>query len=106
MAKGLHGFHVYATEYWTEHLLSYAVSADTIDTASSPSLLTLACQLADKLELLGPETVDECESDANLMDERLVSLRYYVVLQKHVERALKARSLKNLESRILQTHSE
>ncbi|KAH8688529.1 hypothetical protein BGZ61DRAFT_494602 [Ilyonectria robusta] len=70
VAKGLHGFHVYATEYWTEHLLSYAVSADTLNTASSPSLLALACQLADELEL-----------------------------------ALKARSLKNLESRILQAHN-
>lgn len=106
VAKGLHGFHIYATEFWTEYLLSYSVLGDANSTSSAPSLITLACQLADKMEELGPATLGESESEPRLIDERLVSLQQHAVLQKHVERALNARSLQNLESRILQEHGE
>lgn len=106
IAKGLHGFHVYATEFWTEYLLSYAVSDDATKTPSATSLIILARQLADELETFGPASHGESDSETGLLDERLVSLQQHAVLQKHVERALKARSLKNLESRILQAHGK
>lgn len=42
VAKGLHGLHVYATEYWTECLLSHAASGDGLDQSSSLSFLRLS----------------------------------------------------------------
>ncbi|VTO91783.1 unnamed protein product [Fusarium graminearum] len=50
VAKGLHGIHVYATEFWTEYLLNCASSNNTDTADSSTSLISLACELADELE--------------------------------------------------------
>ncbi|RSL79211.1 hypothetical protein CEP52_017550 [Fusarium oligoseptatum] len=86
VVKGLHGFHVYATEYWTEYLLSHAAGTDGSTIASPTPLITLACQLADEME----------------NSKRLAPLEQYPTLHKHVGRALRARSLKNLEARILE----
>lgn len=72
----------------------------------SPSLISLACQLADDLEKSNPTHTGESESETSLIDERLVSLEQHVVLKKHVERALKGRSLKSLESRVLQVYGQ
>lgn len=103
MVKGLHGFHVYATEYWTEYLLSYAVSDGGRDTNSS--LFVLAYRLADRLEeAVNPTTAKEVDSESRMVDERLTSLGHHAALYKQVEGALKARSLKRLESEHLQEH--
>ncbi|KAF4968621.1 hypothetical protein FSARC_3996, partial [Fusarium sarcochroum] len=101
VAKGLHGFHVYANEFWTEYLLTYATSDDITTQDSSLSLICLACKLADALERLDPVNAADTSS-SKLADERLVYLRQYKVLQKHVERALRVRSNENFESRVLQ----
>ncbi|KAF4465800.1 NACHT domain-containing [Fusarium albosuccineum] len=42
VAKGLHSFQLYATEYWTEYLLSHVASAGTNNTLPSSGLLGLA----------------------------------------------------------------
>ena len=105
VVKGLHGFHVYATEYWTEYLLSYAVFAGGLDTNSS--LLVFAYRLADRLEeAVSPTTAKEVDSESRMLDERLTSLRQHAALYEQVERALKARSLKRLESELLQEHGK
>ena len=103
--KGIHGFHVYATEYWTEYLLCLAQSTNGLDITSA--LFVLACRLADKLnEGSDSATAEEVDSESGLLDDRLVLLREHSALYKYVERALKARSLKRLESELLQTHGK
>lgn len=68
---------------------------------SPEPFIRLACQLADDLENLDPANLDK-STNGDLVDKRLAKLQKYGVLWKHVERALKARSAKSLEARILQ----
>jgi hypothetical protein len=97
--------HVYATEYWTEYLLSHAASAGGLDTNSS--FLALAYRLADRLgEAVNPTTTKDVDSESRMLDERLISLRQHAALYKQVEGALKARSLKRLEAELLQQHGK
>ncbi|KAI1124794.1 hypothetical protein F5Y10DRAFT_279912 [Nemania abortiva] len=93
--RGLHAFHIYSTEYWTEYLLSHVAST----ASQSPSILfNLAGQLAEKLHgLQGPLTEMQDSVDPALQDKRLAFLQH-PLLRKEVERALWSRSLKGLES--------
>jgi hypothetical protein len=105
VAKGLHGFHVYATEFWTEYLFSWASSNNTITAdTSSRSLISLACELACELERTDSTIITD-DPMTKPIDKRLEFLQQYPVLQKHVDRALRGRSLDSLKSRILQDHS-
>lgn len=97
--KGIHGFHVYATEFWTEYLLHLS-SSEELDSHSR--LLALACELAEKLDKISDPTVEQENAiESSGLDERIVFLRGKPLLQKHVEISLRARSLKRLESKIL-----
>lgn len=97
--KGLHGFHVYATEYWTEYLLSHAADLGTADDNSD--LLVLAKGLAQKLDqMFESPPSEELSSDTKLLDVRLELLSPYPLLQKQVRIACKARSLNRLESEL------
>ena len=100
VVKGVHGFHVYASEFWTEYLLHLAASGEL----DSPSpLLAVACELAEKLENTSNLTIDqEATAESNPLDERLAFLRHNPLLLKHVKGSLVARSLKRLESQIIQ----
>ena len=102
VAKGLYGFLVYATEFWTEYLLCYELAQESRLESSLEPFLRLAGQLADKLERLDPTNLDKSTS-GDLVDKRLAKLQKYGVLWKHVERALKARSPKSLEARVFKT---
>lgn len=51
--KGLHAFHVYATEYWTDYLPSQADLENSSD--RHLHLISLACELAARLHEGGPE---------------------------------------------------
>ncbi|KAF4339743.1 NACHT domain protein [Fusarium beomiforme] len=104
VAKGLHGFHVYATEFWTEYLFSCFSSNNTTTVDSSKSLISLSSELADELERTD-STITTDDSTMKPTDKRLEFLQQYPVLQKHVERALRARSLESLKSRILQDNN-
>jgi hypothetical protein len=98
--KGIHGFHVYATEFWTEYLLHLSSSGE-LD--SHPRILALACALAEALDKISDPTVEqENVVESSVLDERIDFLRGKPLLQKHVEISLRARSLKRLESKILQ----
>ncbi|KAL7948124.1 chromatin remodelling complex Rsc7/Swp82 subunit domain-containing protein [Trichoderma barbatum] len=98
--KGLHGFHVYATEFWTEYILSSARCAGGgLETDSL--LFILALQLADTLnKAINPMMNEEIVAQPNESDERILFLRQHPILYKHVEAALKGRSLKRLEAEL------
>ncbi|AEO68321.1 uncharacterized protein THITE_2145496 [Thermothielavioides terrestris NRRL 8126] len=93
--KGIHGLHVYATEYWTEYLLSEAKRHGGI--SSDTSVFRLARQLANKLEKLAPPNAQRDDSDAGSFDERLVLLGQHEALQEYVKRSLKSRTAEQLE---------
>ncbi|KAK0763604.1 hypothetical protein N5P37_002982 [Trichoderma harzianum] len=98
--KGLHGFHVYATEFWTEYLLS-SVKFARGDLDNASPLLVLACKLADTLnETSNPTISEEAKSPPNGLNDRTSFLRQHPTLYKHVEAALKGRSLKRLEAEL------
>ncbi|EXF79271.1 NACHT domain-containing protein [Colletotrichum fioriniae PJ7] len=100
--KGIHSFHVYATEYWTEYLLSWVEGANSTD-ANSP-LLTLACTLAQRLDetdVYSPPGGQRSEFEQ--LDKRMNSLVDYPLVFKHVGNFLRARSLKSLETELLKS---
>ncbi|RGP69068.1 nacht domain-containing [Fusarium longipes] len=105
VAKGLYGLHVYATEFWTEYLLSCADTVDKTREASSATLIRLACQLTDELERLNP-TGTETSATVEPYDKRLATLQKYGILWRHLDRALKARSQKNLEFKVSQSQEK
>ncbi|KAH8803560.1 hypothetical protein F5884DRAFT_904077 [Xylogone sp. PMI_703] len=107
--RGLHGLHLYATEYWAEYILSYAASTNGGD-LNSP-LFIFACQLASKLDVevnLATEEVStskEVESKSDVSDERLELLQQLPSLFNHVKTFLEARSLQRLETELLQVYA-
>lgn len=92
LVKGLHGLHVYATEYWTEYLLSVV----TGDSTPPSTVVELAARLANTLEL-------HCASEGTIemQDTRLENLSSHPILLKHVSWALHARSQKRLDQEIM-----
>ncbi|KAK4243691.1 hypothetical protein C7999DRAFT_44542 [Corynascus novoguineensis] len=93
--KGIHGLHVYATEYWTDYLLSEASRHGGI--SSDTCVFRLARQLANNLEILAPSSVQRGDSDSGNSDERLVLLGQHKALQEHVKRSLMSGTIGQLE---------
>lgn len=101
VAKGLHGFHVYATEYWTEYLLSRAKYVSGLE--SNSLLFAMACQMADKLNATTNfSTNEKNETPSSVQDERLAYLKHYPHLYKQIRAAFDAGSIKRLEYELLQ----
>jgi hypothetical protein len=75
------------------------------DQNSSETLIRLACQLAEELDRSDPVRTDE-DTTIELAEKRLVRLQKYGLLWKHVNRALKTRSPKNLEIKVLQNQGK
>ncbi|KAK3940960.1 hypothetical protein QBC46DRAFT_259770 [Diplogelasinospora grovesii] len=101
VVRGIHGLHVYATEYWTEYLLSEAKSETGLNPESP--LFRLAVDLTSKLdEKIDPSAAQNSTSELNLPDARLALVQQHKVLYKHMERALRARSVKNLQQELLE----
>lgn len=101
VAKGLHGLHVYATEFWTEYLFSWAASECPRAEDDSVPLLDIACKLAESLDVSPATPTPTLRHLNKRMDGRLKFLEEYPMLLKLVHEALQARSLESLESRIL-----
>lgn len=81
--------------------MSHVESGDGLDQTSS--LFVLACQLVDELDkAYGRSSVPNAGSNIRISDKRLALLQQHGLLHKHVEGALKGRSLKRLESELLQ----
>ncbi|KAI1669942.1 NACHT domain-containing protein [Pyrenophora tritici-repentis] len=100
--KGIHGFHVYATEYWIEYLLVNAAIAGGF----KEGLLQAATRLADVLDKFQDTNIRELpisKVTADSKDERLELLQKYGSLRKHVERSIFARSLRRFESELQTT---
>jgi hypothetical protein len=98
LIKGIHGFHVYATEFWTEYILVVASISKGFDT-KSPFYLR-ACELVQKLEhAVSADSVSMVPGIAS--DERIQWLQGHSILSKHVDKEMKLRSQKRLESVIL-----
>lgn len=100
VVKGFHGFHVYATEFWTEYILQL-VSIDTLN--AQPAILALASGLATSLQdVSGQSDATPPIAASDLPDERLTKLDEFPLLQLLIQEALKSRSLKQLETNIRQ----
>jgi hypothetical protein len=102
--KGIHGLHVYATEYWVEYLLSKASGHGGI--MMDPCIAGLANELANKLEFWAPSNVPLNDSDPCLSDERLLLLGEHKILQNHVKRSLSSGTIKQLERELQREHSK
>lgn len=98
LVKGVHAFHIYATEYWTEYLLTTAADCGGLE--ASPTLLSLAYRLTDVLEKVPLAPPSQPTTCSTTVDDRLSLLGQHSVLQKYVENALLARSQKQLEHEI------
>ena len=100
LIKGVHGLHVYATEFWTEYLLSEAEATGGPE-ISSP-LLAMAFRLANSLDEAAATTASmECIGAADDNDKRLLLFQGHEALYKHIKAAMKARSSKRLEMELL-----
>ncbi|KAI0971987.1 hypothetical protein F4678DRAFT_65229 [Xylaria arbuscula] len=102
VAKGLHAFHIYATEYWTEYLFRY-VELPMVDRSVS-HLIDLANNLSQCLDSLAMHTFEETvKTDTSSQDPRLELLGDYPEIQKQARIAISARSLKQLETQTSQS---
>ncbi|KAI1131060.1 hypothetical protein F5Y10DRAFT_262625 [Nemania abortiva] len=103
VVKGFHGLHVYATEFWTEHLLRHASLGEF---KPDSQIFSLASDLAQRLEKFIQTPDEDIDGvDDTLLNDRVAPLKGQPLLQKHVKAALKARSLKRLESNIIEETS-
>ncbi|KAI0883700.1 uncharacterized protein GGS22DRAFT_194950 [Annulohypoxylon maeteangense] len=97
VARGLHGFHVYSTEYWIEYLLSHAASTYS----RGPSIIfDLAEELAKKLSGLRSHLPDSKNNSVPVFEDKRLENILDPLLRKEVESALWARSLQGLESNL------
>jgi len=70
-------------------------------------LVAIASRLADELgESVNSTIVPDFVAEHRLLDERLAFLQQHAALYKTVEGALKARSLKQLESELVQDNGK
>lgn len=101
VVKGIHGFHVYATEFWTEYFLSYVASRPCND---SSAILDLALRLADRLSRLSytSQVLKEATPITQQVDEKMKFLEEWPLLYKLIETFLRGRSLKRLEHNLIQ----
>ena len=99
VVKGIHGLHVYATEYWTDYLLQYVSNNPH---PGDPKVLELATRLAQKLsDITDIAALSALGPKAQFLDPRLNSLEGNSLIRSHVEASLRARSLKRLESSLV-----
>jgi hypothetical protein len=98
MIKGVHGFHVYATEYWTDYLLAAAAVTDGLDESSH--LFTLVVLLAQKPQERS-DGVAFSAADSDVIDERLLFIRQHEVLYRKVKASMISRSRKALDIDIM-----
>jgi hypothetical protein len=106
IVEGLHGFHVYATEYWTEYLLAHVASLADGPDASPSKLLALALELASRFAAQLPSSTgpEDVALSKQIQDERLYHLQRFPLLYQCVVANLRCRSLEGLESALLAGH--
>ncbi|PSN67186.1 hypothetical protein BS50DRAFT_384791 [Corynespora cassiicola Philippines] len=104
LVKGIHGFHVYATEYWAEYLLADAASNSGLDPSSI--LSELANQIALLLSQSNSTEGSHYDFSDETPDKRLHYLQNNQVLYKQVQYFLKSRSKHRLGVGILQEQDD
>ncbi|KAF7522528.1 hypothetical protein G7054_g12117 [Neopestalotiopsis clavispora] len=108
MIKGLHGFHIYSKEYWTEYLLSL-IPPEKEPGSLSSTLFNMAYELAHRLSQLSTNADknshgetrirDIAQQPTKFIDER-IGLLHSPVLQTVINEYLKARSEDQLETEL------
>jgi hypothetical protein len=88
---GLHGLHVYANEFWTEHLLLFAQGKALCDAEKAASLINLSDNLCARLAIAVREKEVEADAD-EFSDERLSLFVDYPTIYATVKRQLVSRS--------------
>jgi len=93
--KGLHGFHVYASEYWVDYILSIVTSHYAL--SQSPLLSSVVNDLSGKLDSLGGSCNALDNKDDSIPSENgLNLLKGHKGLYANAIAALEARSRKIL----------
>jgi hypothetical protein len=91
--KGLHGFHVYANQYWVDHVLD--IFASTNSQHQLFDLSTTLRNLSNALEMLeGLSVASKKTGELSTSDNRLDLLKKYPGLHKNAKIAAQARSQK------------
>ena len=105
LIQGIHGFHIYATEFWTEYVLTEAAFPGT---SHASSLLVRRAIEFSQLLHAGTEDVGilKVMEDVVISDRRLSRLQPWDSLYQHVAAAMRCRSRKRLEMELLQAQSE
>ncbi|KAK2611705.1 hypothetical protein N8I77_005030 [Diaporthe amygdali] len=98
LVSGVYGLQLYATEYWTEYLLTVMDWDRGLDKQSK--LYGLLCRLSVGLDAAFENDRQEFRGDELPEDGRLDCLREYPAIHKCVRAAISARSLKQLEQRL------
>ncbi|KAE8552363.1 hypothetical protein EYB25_006257 [Talaromyces marneffei] len=93
--KGLHGFHIYANQYWVDNVL------EILSSGTPPShlfgLTTTLQNLSSTLEILGGSSLASKKTgELSISDNRLDRIREYPGLLKNARISLQARSQKIL----------
>lgn len=104
--KGIYGLQLYASEYWTESLLSVLELRG--DLGTFPALHTSLCQLTEAIDSWPAFHRNQDKDDEigqSLQDSRLNWLRDHEAVQRHVRRAIWARSPKQLERHLILENS-
>jgi hypothetical protein len=93
--KGLHGFHIYANEYWVDYILSIVTSPNAL---SQPDLLpSVLNDLSKNLESLGESfSAFDDKDNSTLSENGLDLLKTHKGLHASAIAALEARSRKAL----------
>lgn len=99
VVRGIHGFQVYAAEYWTEYLLSSEPQSNEAN--GMPTLYKQATNLAVTFENLPGNPATQNSDFTPCYDERLSSLDHLPILQLYVKRSLLARSISKLEAALV-----
>lgn len=92
--KGLHGFHVYANEYWVDYVL-YILSSDN-SLIQFPELSIILLKLSNKLASLRRASLAPDEEKSALSDSRLDIIKGYPGLYESARIALEAQTQKKL----------
>lgn len=93
--KGLHGFHIYANQYWTDYVLDICSSGNSHHQLFD--LTTTLRNLSNALEVLGGLSLfSKGTGELTVSGNSLDLLKEYPGLQKNAKIALEARSQKML----------
>ncbi|KAH8747114.1 NACHT domain protein [Hyaloscypha sp. PMI_1271] len=93
--KGLHGFHIYATEYWVDYILSIVTSPNAL--SQSDLLPSVLNDLSKNLESLGESfNAFDDKDNSTLSENGLDLLKAHKGLHASAIAALEARSRKAL----------